>query len=46
MWQKSSIRIFRGKTQIHKLSENMFFSKLNVFELIRITDFNADNLKT
>ena len=43
--QASSIRIFRGKTQIQKLSEDIFFGTLNIFEPIRITDFNADNLK-
>jgi len=43
--QTSSISIFRGKNQIQKLSEDMFFSTLNIFKPIRITDFNADNLK-
>ena len=43
--QESVIRIFRGKTQIQNITEPMYFSQLNVFEPIRITDLNADGLK-
>ena len=43
--QESVIRIFRGKTQIQKMTEKTFFSTMNVFEPIRVADLNADGLK-
>ncbi|MEM6829788.1 MAG: hypothetical protein AAF551_04680 [Bacteroidota bacterium] len=45
MWENSSIRIFRGQTQIQKLTEDMAFSTLNVFEPVRIADLTNDGLK-
>ena len=45
MWEQSSIRIFRGQTQIQKLTEDMAFGTHNIFEPIRVTDLNNDGLK-
>ncbi|MHA7059603.1 hypothetical protein ACWGOQ_0020420 [Aquimarina sp. M1] len=46
-WDGASvIRVFRNKTQIQKMTEQIFFSTLNTgHEPIRIADINGDGLK-
>ncbi|WP_034237587.1 hypothetical protein [Aquimarina atlantica] len=42
----SVIRVFRNKTQVQKITEQMFFSSLNIgHEPIRVVDINGDGLK-
>ena len=43
-WDSSYVRIYRNKKQVQKFFEPMGFSKVNIFEPIRIADINGDSL--